>query len=136
NVRLVIGCSHLDEVPDWVRDLAPNEREILQLGTLSHAELLSLLEAHLGGAVLGSTVRALGSSAGFVPGIIVDISRVLERAGVLSRVDGTWALTAPIDAELFVPMLENRMASLTSAARELFLNLCLVGSAELSVFDA
>ncbi|MGO1735048.1 MAG: LuxR C-terminal-related transcriptional regulator [Leucobacter sp.] len=133
--RIVIGCHQLDELPDWVRALAPREREILTLEGLSHAELQEFLAARLGGRVLGSTLRDLGSSAGFVPGIITEMVRALVREGVLMPIDGSWTLMSPIDARLFVSMLNNRLAGLDSHTRETFLRLCLVGSAELHDFD-
>lgn len=132
---IVVGSFHLDELPEWVRALAPRARKVMVLDALSHAELQEFLTVRLGGPVLGSTLRDLGSSAGFVPSIITEMIRVAVREGILMPIDGTWTLVSPLDARLFVSALNNRIAGLDSDVRETFLRLCLVGSAGQHEFD-
>lgn len=128
--RIVVGCHHLDDLPDWVRALAPRERNITSLEALSHAELQEFLTLRLGGPIRASALRDIGSSAGFVPSIITELIRVVVREGVLMPIDGTWTLVSPIDARHFVSILSNHIAGLDADVRACFLRLCLVGSAK------
>ena len=128
-VCVVVGCHRIEALPEWVRALPGNARTIVQLDTLSHAELQTFLNARLGGPVASTAIREIGGMCGFVPAQVAALTQVLAREGVLMPVEGTWTLVSPVDTRLFLPLLRNALAGFDTPTIELFLYLCLVGAA-------
>lgn len=122
--RLVVGCTALTELPQWIRELPAAQRQIISVGPLSRSELHDFLEARLGGTVDTSTARILGNRSGHIPGVLTTMIRVLQREGMLTQLDNAWRLTGAIDPSHFRQELDNVLTPLPETCHGLFFTLC------------
>jgi len=90
----------------------------IQLGALTFDEIQAVVEARLNGPASGQFVSRVFAKSGGIPGIANAIVDAAQRAGHLTRLDGSWEVTGELwDAQL-IGLMETHLAAVTTEERE------------------
>lgn len=108
---LVVGCTNADRLPRWLGPGGDVPTQTLTVGVLTLSELHDVLHARLGAPVDLGAARALGTAAGFVPGVLAWLVGEARRAGSLELIDDSWRLTSELVSAVVLPRVRTLLAT-------------------------
>lgn len=120
---LLVACTDVDALPEWVEGEGPVYTRTLPIGPLSLFEAHDFIESRLGGTVDPEAAYTLASLAGFTPLALGVIITECRSNGVLERLGGTWQLLGDPVHDAIVPYVRAQVESVSPAYAKMMFHL-------------
>ena len=122
---LLVACSDIDALPEWVTQVPGPRVRTLPLGPFSLFEAHDFIEATLDGTCTVATAHTLARAAGYAVEPLRIILDEARHTSVLALVSGEWTLMGDPVSDAIVPYLRAQLATVNPAYADAMCTLAL-----------